>query len=1113
MEGCGKTFTTKGDLARHKRETHGGLIFLCDKETKYGKPYALRQHRQKTHGYLKSTCGPLELFIEQPKPPKQPPPPAPPPSEALVPECIDAESNSNPFFFFGIGLEEDDAIESKSNNAHWGEQVSPLIWADTLLPLTKGQKTAFKLLADQKHCIRSTIDEDKECEDCGCLISWRSCLLRFKEKPGSLQFSGTKYCEVCNTRMRREKGETIAKERYGVEGPVSKLWTLPAIQPSIAKQLQDMYCRTPDCGAKISHENALYDRSSSMDHLPVQERHLSSPTSKGTVSVLRSSHLRFIRSSFKWQLTSGNHAFGVAPNSAMNVVPILDIFFDRDVPERIEFLDQLANEMPAGVIWGDMVLDKIENFDEQAEKKRPDVDPELRRRFHDFKRHRFDIGKEERIQDWTFQKYRFYLEACQGRSVLTGMWPRKCGHFDRCINTDPYDLDTVVFMEKEFNFMKADFWEFKDEKEYNRSQEKSKTRWAVKILRKHLFKFLEDTNESKLCSQTATIPPDFRDPNAVTLAEDVERIYRCIVNREQGGLREPQDIDSDVKALAGERVKLEFLARLLFLQLLLSNNPDLEPQEFFREQTTTGGAATISHLVHKLREYDNYTIQAMLGDIQTKLHLLLVPKRRGLVIALDEAQVAINGILAGKLISPSALIQNRNVLFDGKGQIQTKYRRGFLTPLSATLNNMQATLVILGTALSLQDADHVTDFPRFARVEIDKMLSDLVDMSDCDIPPVKCRKLSGRARFSTGVVNGLVATGSVQNSKQATLDNAIDDTIEHVMSGLRSGVRTILESDKTGEAARLLCRMVLAYHLQDAKISFLSHPQSDFVDKALCRLRPHSDGVHMVMDEPMVVEAVQEELKASNKDPEFSEYLDQIYRIVTNHGAKSTSKGAALELLARRSLQRFNGFHLRDLPFLQGITLPSWCDDFQLQIDSINTASGFGYIASGIAADLEFLMACPPNKMLVAYSGTRPDGAWFFSDKRYAGSLAIKLYGDSVPQDIHHENETSSDIRRCFLKKDGITVNASLAELRQTFEKSSIPSNIKGILRIHMEFPHVARPRPVTHVRRDPTTGVEDVMVYIDISNMDSFFDERVAAYAEDMVKLKRLIKFVCNSV
>ncbi|KAF9082457.1 hypothetical protein BGX29_003872, partial [Mortierella sp. GBA35] len=404
----------------------------------------------------------------------------------------------------------------------------------------------------------------------------------------------------------------------------------------------------------------------------------------------------------------------------------------------------------------------------------------------------------------------------------------------------------------------------------------------------------------------------------------------------------------------------------------------------------------------------------------------------------------------------------------------------------------------------------ITDFPQFSSNDVNKMISDLVDLSDCEIPPAKRRKLSGRARFSLGIIKRLIITDQTQFSKQSTLDSAVDRTIEHVKLGLRDGVRTILESDKTGEAARLLSRMVLAYHLQDAKISFSSQQQSDFVDKALCRLRQHPDGVHLIMDEPMVIEAVEEELKASGKDSALMEYLDQLYQIVTNFGVASTSKGDALEPLVRRSLQRFNGLRLMDLPFLQGIALPKWCDDLKLQIDGINTANGFGYTDSGVAADLAFLTECPPNKMLIANFGTRPDGIWFFSDKRYAGSLAIKFYSSSVPQQKHIENETSSDIRACFLQKDG-TLNEKLANFRHDFVASGTPSSVRGILRIHLELPDVKNGMPATHVRTNPATGIEDVMVYINLSNMDDFFFEGIEEHKGDMVKLKNVIRFVCQ--
>ncbi|KAG0195550.1 hypothetical protein BGX33_003052 [Mortierella sp. NVP41] len=204
------------------------------------------------------------------------------------------------------------------------------------------------------------------------------------------------------------------------------------------------------------------------------------------------------------------------------------------------------------------------------------------------------------------------------------------------------------------------------------------------------------------CSPDSTVSLDFKDSNFITLAREVERIYRTIVDKEQGGLR-----------------------------------------AVFREQTT-GGASTIAKLVYKLRDYDISVIHAMLREVQTKLHTLLVPRRLGLVIALDEAQAAVTGILSGKIISPSALVQNQDILLDHKNQIKSQFRRGFLTPLSATLSNIQATLVILGTTLSLQDADHVysavgkdtnfiriIDFPRFDEGDVNKMLSDLIDVTDC----------------------------------------------------------------------------------------------------------------------------------------------------------------------------------------------------------------------------------------------------------------------------------------------------------------------------------------------------------------------------------------------
>ncbi|KAG0360734.1 hypothetical protein BGZ54_009410 [Gamsiella multidivaricata] len=621
------------------------------------------------------------------------------------------------------------------------------------------------------------------------------------------------------------------------------------------------------------------------------------------------------------------------------------------------------------------------------------------------------------------------------------------------------------------------------------------------------------------CDPSTMSSPDFKDPNFVTLAREVEKMCGGISRPELVSLNDLMENDSTLKRLVGDRVELEFLSRLLFLQLLINNNPDLEPLQFFHEQINEG-AETIWTLVNELRAYEVGTIRLMRDHVQNRLADYLAPRIRGLMIALDEAHVAGTRILADKFIAPSALGGDQEIL-DGRNHVQVRFRRGFLTPLSATLSNMRATLVLLGTALSLQDADQmysaigkrmnftkITCFPSFDEGDVGSVLSGLVDISDCELPPAKCQELMGRPRFSLSVINKLIGCHSDQESKQTMLDEAIDSAIENVLTGLRSKVRSIIDSDKTGETVRLVGRMVLAYEFQGGKISFASISQFDFVDKALCRLQSDPDGTCLIMSEPLVVKAVKKESKISGVDPAFLEYLDQFQRIVTNFGVNLTAKGDALEPLVRRSLQRFNGFRIADLPFLKGIALPTWCDRLELQIDDINTASEFRYRDS-VQGDLDFLTARPKNKLLIEQFGTRRDGVWFFSDNRYAGSIVIKFYSKPVPQTMHKENETSRDIRCSFLKKDGISLNPQLENIRRAFEASGTPGKILGILRIHLEFPGVKKPRPITCIKVNPATGIEDVMVYIDSSNMNEFFYEGIKENEQDIRNLKRLIEYV----
>ncbi|KAI9239568.1 MAG: hypothetical protein BYD32DRAFT_434765 [Podila humilis] len=523
----------------------------------------------------------------------------------------------------------------------------------------------------------------------------------------------------------------------------------------------------------------------------------------------------------------------------------------------------------------------------------------------------------------------------------------------------------------------------------------------------------------------------------------------------------PEIVESDI----GKTTDVSVVALLLFY-----NNAQLTSEQVFREQTNEG-AVTIGILVEELRVFEVGTIRNMLNFTQDRLAVHLDRQRHALVVALDKAQIAGSHILFREFISPTATNQT-DELFDGKGELKERYSRGFLTPLCATLGDVCAILVVLGTSLLLHDADHmysavgkrvnfqsITQLPLFDDQDVEDVLSDLIDVSGCTLPDVKRQKLTGRPRFSVSVVREFFEFYHTDpHTKQTKLEKAFDSVIGLAKTEPCDKMRDLLYGDRTGEVVHLLGRMVLAFKLHGGKIWVAIKAQVDFINKASCSLRVHGDGAHWLMDEPFVVEVVEEELKRSNVDPDFAEHLGQLNGIIEHLGVKST----------------------------------------KLHIEEINTACGFGYGADDTEADLKFLIDGPSNKLLVQQPGTRQDGTWFFSDNRYADSLAIKFYSYAIPPTDHQENETSSDIRCSFLRSDGIRKNPSLKMIRDDYVASGVPNEIKGILSIHLEFP-----------RWDPTTGTEDLMVDIDLSNMDDYFYEGIMENRRNIPYLKRLIKYV----
>ncbi|KAF9087445.1 hypothetical protein BGX27_002935 [Mortierella sp. AM989] len=405
-------------------------------------------------------------------------------------------------------------------------------------------------------------------------------------------------------------------------------------------------------------------------------------------------------------------------------------------------------------------------------------------------------------------------------------------------------------------------------------------------------------------------PPGFQDPNFDKLAKEADGFHRITYKNPPESFDQVLSKDNILKNLIEDRINLELLARLLFLLMLFDTKSDLSPEQFFREQTNEG-ISTIGELVEALRVYDIITVQAMFQQV----HAMVAERvgSRGLAIALDEAHIADEYILKGLLIAPSATNKDEKDLVDNKLMIKSMYRRGFLAPLCTSVSRMGATLIVLGTSLSLGNAEHVytaigkpenfikiVNFPSGDGDAVERTLKRTLNLEDCTIDDTKRQKLGGRPRFGTRVIIELAnLRDSGTGSKQDLLDEAMDRTIQQVKEDLIIEIESKVEKYK--DSIPLLCHMVMAYKLHCGKISFPYQSEYDFVNN-LCALSRGNNGYHWVMDEELVIDAIEEVLRNKSIDASYLVHLQNLDKLIHLLGTTSTTKGNAFEPLVRRSL-------------------------------------------------------------------------------------------------------------------------------------------------------------------------------------------------------------------
>ncbi|KAI7820866.1 hypothetical protein BC939DRAFT_494449 [Gamsiella multidivaricata] len=111
---------------------------------------------------------------------------------------------------------------------------------------------------------------------------------------------------------------------------------------------------------------------------------------------------------------------GLGPGGRFALFELL--FMDRTVDQRIQYLKNIEQGWEDGVQWTDHIIEELrDGFDAEKEKKPWTAEWEQRwRKFVNSKVHR------DRVV-WSKFEWRFFLETCQGRSLVTGQPIAQCG--------------------------------------------------------------------------------------------------------------------------------------------------------------------------------------------------------------------------------------------------------------------------------------------------------------------------------------------------------------------------------------------------------------------------------------------------------------------------------------------------------------------------------------------------------------------------------------------------------------------------------------------------------------------------------------------------------------
>ncbi|KAG9060867.1 hypothetical protein KI688_007936 [Linnemannia hyalina] len=137
-----------------------------------------------------------------------------------------------------------------------------------------------------------------------------------------------------------------------------------------------------------------------------------------------------------------------------------DFLMDRTLAQRIQYLNKIEEEWEEGVKWADQVIRELRDGFEPSKWEDVVWTNDWENRWNVFVKNKAFSGHKERVV-WSKHEWRFFVERCQGRSLVTGqvLEGRAC-HVDRVFNSDSYSVKNCLTIEQGLNFAKRDMLEF-----------------------------------------------------------------------------------------------------------------------------------------------------------------------------------------------------------------------------------------------------------------------------------------------------------------------------------------------------------------------------------------------------------------------------------------------------------------------------------------------------------------------------------------------------------------------------------------------------------------------------------------------------------------------------